>query len=48
MNHSCTYTESTTHPSLENDTSTIEDVYECPYTFSHTRTWCGYETCREV
>ena len=19
----------------------------CPYTFSHTRDWCGYPTCRE-
>lgn len=20
---------------------------ECPYTFSHTRHWCGYQTCRD-
>lgn len=20
---------------------------ECPYTFSHTREWCGQDTCRE-
>lgn len=20
---------------------------ECPYTFSHTRHWCGYQACRD-
>jgi hypothetical protein len=23
------------------------EVDPCPYTFSHTRQWCGYDTCRE-
>jgi len=21
--------------------------HECPYTFSHTKHWCGYDGCRE-
>ena len=24
-----------------------EVVHECPFTFAHTRHWCGYELCRE-
>lgn len=24
-----------------------EVVRECPYTFAHTRNWCGYSECRE-
>lgn len=24
-----------------------ERVSDCPYTFSHTKHWCGYEGCRE-
>ncbi len=23
------------------------DVNACPYTFAHTRHWCGYDTCRD-
>jgi len=26
---------------------TREVVTECPYTFAHTRHWCGYSECRE-
>lgn len=25
----------------------IYDTAQCPYTHSHTRHWCGYDTCRD-
>lgn len=26
---------------------TMANTGECPYTFSHTRHWCGYRGCRD-
>lgn len=25
----------------------VDKKPECPYIYSHTRFWCGYDTCRE-
>jgi hypothetical protein len=36
---------SSTLQALEMDK--VHEKPECPYTHSHTRFWCGYDTCRE-
>lgn len=35
------------HHYSEKPVSVSPVVNECPYTFSHTRHWCGYKDCRD-
>jgi hypothetical protein len=48
-------TEARFHDAVSHDVYRDDEAYrcaltaatECPYTFSHTRHWCGYDACRD-